>query len=323
MDIKSIISRKREGKELSKEEIKLFISKYHKGEVTQAQAASLLSYIYKAGMTVDEIITLAVSMADSGEKINLENIGMDVFDEHSTGGVGDKVSLILLPVIASLDLPIAKISSRGMGVTSGVSDKLEAIPGYRTDISIEQFKENVKEHKVGILNQSTNLNPVEEKIYRLKNEIACGDCVPIIAASLMSLNLSIGSHKIVFEIVYGSGSYIKTKEKARRLAQILKAIAKKLGKTVKCVMIHMQEPVGYSVGHNLELVEVIRALKGNMAVDLGESVVTTGSTILGLSAKNSDKKVNEESVKEVLRSGKAYEKFIEMVAAQRWRYELH
>lgn len=318
MDIKSIISRKREGKELSKDEIKLFISKYHKGEVTQAQAASLLSYIYKAGMTVDEIINLAVAMADSGEKIDLEKIGIDVFDEHSTGGVGDKVSLILLPVIASLDLPIAKISSRGMGVTSGVSDKLETIPGYGTDISIEQFKENVKEHKVGILNQSMNLNPVEEKIYRLKNEIACSDCIPIIAASLMSLNLSIGSHKIVFEIIYGSGSYIKTKEKARRLAQILKTIAKKLGKTVKCVIIYMQEPVGYSVGHNLEMVEVIHALKGKMAVDLGESVVTTGSTILSLNTKNSDKKANEERIKEVLRSGKAYEKLIEMIAAQRW-----
>ncbi len=319
MDIKSIICNKRNRKELSEEEIRLFVNKYQKGEVTEAQAGSLLSYIYKDGMTMNEIVHFATTMADSGEKINLEDIGMDVVNEHSTGGVGDKVSLILLPVMASLGVPIANISSRGMGVSIGISDKLESILGFHTDILLADFKRILKEHKVGILNQLENLNPVESKIYRLRNEIACQDCVPIIAASLMSINLSIGSKKVVFEIIYGNGTYLKTKEQARRLAKILKTVGKQLEKEVKCVIIHAEEPVGYSVGHNLEMVEVIQALKGKMSEDLGESVVTTGSAILGL---NHNTKTNVETIKEVLRSGKAYEKFVEMVAAQRWRYKL-
>lgn len=319
MDIKSIICNKRNRKELSEEEIKLFVNKYQKSEVTEAQAGSLLSYIYKDGMTINEIVHFAVAMADSGEKINLEDLGMDVVNEHSTGGVGDKVSLILLPVMASLGVPIANISSRGMGVSIGISDKLESIPGFRTDILLADFKTILKEHKVGILSQLANLNPVESKIYRLRNEIACQDCVPIIAASLMSVNLSIGSKKVVFEIIYGNGTYLKTKEQARRLAKILKTVGKQLEKEVKCVIIHAQEPVGYSVGHNLEMAEVIQALKGKMSEDLGESVVTTGAAILGL---NRDTKSNAETIKEALQSGKAYEKFLEMVAAQRWRYKL-
>lgn len=319
MDIKSIICNKRNRKELSEEEIKLFVNKYQKSEVTEAQAGSLLSYIYKDGMTINEIVHFAVAMADSGEKINLEDLGIDVVNEHSTGGVGDKVSLILLPVMASLGVSIANISSRGMGVSIGISDKLESIPGFRTDILLADFKTILKEHKVGILSQLANLNPVESKIYRLRNEIACQDCVPIIAASLMSVNLSIGSKKVVFEIIYGNGTYLKTKEQARRLAKILKTVGKQLEKEVKCVIIHAQEPVGYSVGHNLEMAEVIQALKGKMSEDLGESVVTTGAAILGL---NRDTKSNAETIKEALQSGKAYEKFLEMVAAQRWRYKL-
>ena len=319
MDIKSIICNKRNRKELSEEEIKLFVNKYQKSEVTEAQAGSLLSYIYKDGMTINEIVHFAVAMADSGEKINLEDLGMDVVNEHSTGGVGDKVSLILLPVMASLGVPIANISSRGMGVSIGISDKLESIPGFLTDILLADFKTILKEHKVGILSQLANLNPVESKIYRLRNEIACQDCVPIIAASLMSVILSIGSKKVVFEIIYGNGTYLKTKEQARRLAKILKTVGKQLEKEVKCMIIHAQEPVGYSVGHNLEMAEVIQALKGKMSEDLGESVVTTGAAILGL---NRDAKSNAETIKEALQSGKAYEKFLEMVAAQRWRYKL-
>lgn len=314
MDIKSIICNKRNRKELSEEEIKLFVNKYQKSEVTEAQAGSLLSYIYKDGMTINEMRHFAVAMADCGEKINLEELGMDVVNEYSTGGVGDKVSLILLPVMASLGVPIANISSRGMGVSIGISDKLETIPGFRTDISWQDFKTILKEHKVGILSQLANLNPVESKIYRLRNEIACQDCVPIIAASLMSINLSIGSKKVVFEIIYGNGTYLKTKEQARKLAKILKNVGKQLEKEVKCVIIHAQEPVGYSVGHNLEMAEVIQALKGKMSEDLGESVVTTGAAILGL---NHDTKSNAETIKEALQSGKAYEKFVEMVAAQR------
>ncbi len=322
MDIKTIICKKRERKELTEDEIRLFVGKYHKGEITQAQAGSLLSYIYKDGMTENEMIAFAVAMADSGEKINLDEIG-DVVDKHSTGGVGDKVTLLLMPIIAALGIPIAKISSRGMGIAGGTIDKLESIPGYNTEISIEEFKQNIKEYGVSILNQSMNLNPAENKIYKLRNEIACTDCIPIIAASLMSIKLSTGSKKIVFEITFGNGTYIKTKEQARRLARVLKTIAKKLDKDVMCIITNMDEPLGYAIGHNLEMIEAINALKGTVPLDLGDVVVTIGSMVLALAGKGKNLRNNEQIIKEVLRNGKAYEKFIQMIATQRRKYKLY
>lgn len=323
MDIKSIIAKKRDRQELNEEEIKLFVGKYNKGEISEAQAGALLSYIYKDGMTEKEIITFSLAMADSGEKIDLDDIGKEVVDKHSTGGVGDKVTLILMPVISSLGIPIAKISSRGMGIAGGTIDKFEAIPGYNTEISTETFKENIKEYGVGILNQSMNLNPAENKMYRLRNEIACTDCIPIIAASLMSIKLSTGSKKIVFEITYGNGTYIKTKEQARRLARILKNIGKKLDKGVMCVITNMDEPLGYAIGQNLEMIEAINSLKGKMPEDVGDVVVTIGSMILSLATGKRNLKANENIIKEVLRSGKGYEKFIQMIAAQRRRYIIY
>lgn len=315
MDIKTIIAKKRDRKELTRDEIRLFVGKYTKGEVSEAQAGALLSYIYKDGMTEREIIDFAEAMADSGDKIDLSDIEKEVVDKHSTGGVGDKVTLVLIPAIAALGIPIAKISSRGMGISGGTIDKLESIPGYNTEISIEEFKENIKQNYIGILNQSQNLNPAENKIYRLRNEIACTDCIPIIAASLMSIKLSTGSKNIVFEITYGNGTYIKTKDQAKRLAAILKAIAKKLGKGVMCIITNMDEPVGYAIGHNLEMVEAINSLKGKMPQDLGETVIAEGSMILALSGYGKNLKANAEKIKEVLRDGKAYEKFVEMIAS--------
>lgn len=316
MDIKTIIAKKRDRKELTEDEIRLFVGKYNKGEISEAQAGALLSYIYKDGMTEDEIILFAKAMADSGEKLDLDDIEREIVDKHSTGGVGDKVTLILMPVISALGIPMAKISSRGMGIAGGMIDKLESIPGYNTEISTEEFKQNIRKIGVGILNQSMNLNPAENKIYRLRNEIACTDCIPIIAASLMSIKLSTGSRKIVFEITYGTGTYIRTKEQALRLSKILKAISKKLDKDVMCVITNMDEPLGYAIGHNLEMIEAINALKGKMPQDLGDVVVTIGSMILSLSTGNKNLKANEKAIKEVLRNGKAYRRFIEMIAIQ-------
>lgn len=315
MDIKSIITNKGNQKELSDEEIKFFINKYNKGEVTEAQAGALMSYIYKSGTTIDEIVSLSVAMANTGKIIDLEEMGKLAIDKHSTGGVGDKVTLILMPVIAALEIPFAKISSRGMGITAGTIDKLETIPGFMTDVSIGMFKKNIKDVGIGILNQSQNLNPVENKMYKLRNEIACTDCVPLIAASLMSIKISTGSQNIVFEITYGSGTYIKNKEQAKMLAKILKTMGKKLNKRVMCVITNMDEPLGYAIGHNLEMIEAIQALKGKLPFDLGEVVVAIGSVILELMTGNKNSKANEEKIKEVISSGKAYEKFMEMISA--------
>lgn len=203
-----------------------------------------------------------------------------------------------------------------MGIAGGTIDKFESIPGYNTELSIEQFKENIKKHRTAILSESKNVNPAENKIYHLRNEIACTDCIPIIAASLMSIKLATGSQKIVFEITHGNGTYIKTKEQARRLARILKVMGKKLNKDVMCLITNMDEPLGYAIGNTLEITEAINALKGKMPQDLGDVIVTTGGMILSMTTGNKNMKANQEKIKEVLRNGKALEKFLEMVAAQ-------
>lgn len=316
MDMRSIISKKRAGKELSKDEIKVFIGKYTKGEISDAQAAALLSYIYTNGLTETEILNFTIEMANSGDVIDLSSISDNIVDKHSTGGVGDKATLVLMPIIASLGLPVAKISSRGLGISGGTIDKLESIPGFRTDLSIDEFKEKVQTVGVSIVNQNLNLDPAENKIYKLRNEIGCGDSLPIIAPSLMSLKLATGSNKIVFDITCGRGTYIKTENDARRLARILKRLGKLLDKDVTSVITAMDEPLGYAIGHNLEIKETIEGLKGKMTQDLGDVVITLGRAILELSTNVKDKEQNEKTILEMIRTGRAYEKFREMVKAQ-------
>lgn len=316
MDIQSIIKKKRAKGELSKDEIKLFVGKYTRGEIDESQAAALMSYIYINGLTEDEIVNLSQAMADSGDKIDLSDISENIVDKHSTGGVGDKVTIILLPVIASLGIPVAKISSRGYGISGGTIDKLEAIPGFDPEITIEEFKKLVENNGISIINQTLSLAPAESKMYKLRNKIVCTDSLPIIAASLMSLKLATGSTKIVFDISCGNGTYIKTKEEARRLAKLLIRIGKRLNRQVACTITSMDEPLGYSIGHILEMKETINSLKGNMPEDLGEVVVALGALILNMVTGNKNKEENANKIKEVLRNGAAYEKFKTLVSSQ-------
>ena len=316
MDMKSIIAKKRLGKELTKDEIKVFIGKYTRGEATDAQAAALLSYIYIQGLTEREIVDFAVEMANSGDIIDLSEISDNIVDKHSTGGVGDKVTLILMPIIASIGLPVAKISSRGLGISGGTIDKLESIPGYDAEISLDEFKENIEKVGVSIINQAFNIAPAENKIYKLRNEIGCGDSTPIIAASLMSLKIATGSNKIVFDITCGTGTYIKTLQQAKKVARILKRLGVLLNKDVTCVITSMDEPLGHSVGHILEIKETIECLQGKMTQDIGEVVVDLGRAILELATNVNNKEQNEKTILETIKSGRAYEKFKEMVKSQ-------
>ena len=316
MDIKSIIAKKRNKGELDKDEIRYFVGKYTKGEITDAQAGALLSYIYTNGLTEDEIMNLAIEMGNSGDVIDLSDISDRIVDKHSTGGVGDKVTLILMPIIAAFGLPVAKISSRGLGVSGGTIDKLESIPGYDTEMSLEEFKENVKNIGVSLINQTFNLAPAEKKMYKLRNEVACYDSVPIIAASLLSLKIATGSNKIVFDITCGKGTYIKSQQEAKRLAKLLIKIGKKLGKDVGCVITSMDEPLGYAVGNTLEVIETINSLKGQMPKDVGDVVVSLGSIILKLSGVGDNLEQNAANIIKIIKSGKAYEKFKEMVVSQ-------
>lgn len=316
MDIKSIIRKKRVKQELTKDEIRYFVGKLVRGEITEAQASAVLSYIYINGLTEDEILYLSVAMAESGDMIDLSDIAENIVDKHATGGIGDKATILLMPILASLDIPVAKVSSRGYGVSGGTIDKLESIPGFQTDLSVDEFKQNLRDVGVCIMNQGLNFAPAEGKIYKLRNEVACENSLPIIAASLMSLKVATGSNKIVFDITCGKGTYIKTHEEAKRLAKLLVRLGKSLGKEVACVITDMNQPVGYSVGHNLEMKETIMALRGIISPDLGDVVEALGSIMIALATDSKDLNANANMIKEVMKTGKAYEKFKEMVAAQ-------
>ena len=316
MDIKSIIKRKREREELTEDEIKYFIGKYTKGEITDAQASALMSYIYINGLTENELVFFCREMADSGEKFDLGDISKNIVDKHSTGGVGDKATIILMPIIAALGIPVAKISSRGYGISGGTIDKLESIPGFDTELSIEQLKNIINNIGIGIVGQSFNFAPAESKMYKLRNQIGCSDSLPLIAASLMSLKLASGSDRIVFDITCGRGTYIKTREEAKKLSKVLIKLGKRFDKQVGCVITAMDEPLGYAIGHNLEIEETINALKGKMPEDLGDVVVALGSLTIALVTGNKNMLDNSQTIKEVIRNGKAYEKFREMVSSQ-------
>lgn len=316
MDIKSIIRKKRLKEELTKDEMKYFVGKLQKGEVSMAQAAAVMSYIYINGLTKDEILNLSINMAESGDMIDLSDISDKIVDKHSTGGIGDKATILLMPILAALDIPVAKLSSRGYGVSGGTIDKLESIPGFKTDLTIEEFKYNVKTVGACIMNQGFNFAPAEGKMYKLRNEIACENSLPIIAASLMSLKLATGSNKIVFDITCGKGTYIKDREEARRLAKLLVRLGKDLNKEVSCVITNMNQPLGYSIGHNLEMKETIMALRGIISEDLGNVVEALGSIMISLATENKNLDENASMIKETIKSGAAFEKFKEMVSAQ-------
>lgn len=316
MDIKSIIRKKREKKELTKDEIRYFVGKLVKGEITEAQAAAVLSYIYINGLTEDEILHLSVAMAESGDMIDLSDISENIVDKHATGGIGDKATILLMPILAALEIPMAKVSSRGYGVSGGTIDKFESIPGLKTDFSIEEFKYNIKNVGACIMNQGLNFAPAEGKVYKLRNQVACENSLPIIASSLMSLKIATGSNKIVFDITCGKGTYIKTHEEAKRLAKLLVRLGKSLGKEVACVITDMNQPIGYSIGHNLEMKETVMALKGIISRDLADVVEALGSVMIALASESKDLNANVQMIREVLNSGKAYEKFKEMVGNQ-------
>ena len=316
MDIKSIIQKKRERKELNRDEIRYFVSKYAREEITDAQVAALMSYIYINGLTENEILELVKAMAESGTTIDLSEISDNIVDKHSTGGVGDKVTIILMPVIAALGIPVAKISSRGYGISGGTIDKLESIPGFDADITIDEFKEIIKKVGVSIIEQNFNLAPVEGKMYKLRNQIACSDSLPLIAASLMSLKLATGGNKFVFDITCGRGTYIKTREDAKRLARLLNRLGKSLGKEVGCVITSMDEPLGYAVGNSLEVIEAIQSLKGDMPEDVKKVVLELGAYMIKLAGKGEDIEENKARLLENIENGKGYEKFIQLVENQ-------
>lgn len=317
MNILEIIAKKRDKKELSEEEIEFFVKGYTNGTVTDYQAAALIMAIYINGMNDEELFNLTFSMANSGEVLDLSEFGTNVVDKHSTGGVGDKVSIVLLPIIASLGIPVAKMSGRGLGFTGGTIDKLEAIPGYNTAVSIESFKEYV--HKIGIsmIGQTMNLAPADKKLYALRDTISCVDNIPLIASSIMSKKIAAGANKIVLEVTYGKGAFMKNIEDAKLLAEKMERLGRYAGREVKSVFTPMDEPIGFAVGNTLEIIEAIKFLKNEqIPEDLKRIVLEIGSYMIKLSGKGDDLENNKQKMLGNISNGLAFKTFKEMVENQ-------
>lgn len=315
MNIQDIIAKKRDGKELNKEEIHYFITEYVAGNITDYHAAALVMAIYINGMTDEETVNLTLEMAHSGDVLDLSSIGT-VVDKHSTGGVGDKITLIVMPIIASLGIPVAKMSGRGLGFTGGTIDKLESIPGYNTSVDVQEFIEDVKKIGISVIGQTGNLAPADKKLYALRDAISCVGNKPLIASSIMSKKIAAGANKIVLDVTVGNGAFMKTQEDAKELSHIMKNIGELANKETVCVLTNMEEPVGHAVGNSLEIMEVVECLKGNIPEDVREIILTLGSYIIKLAGRGENLEENRKMLIENIQNGKALEKFKELVANQ-------
>ena len=315
MNIQDIIEIKRDGHKLSKEQIEYFVNNYTNGNITDYQAAALVMAIYINGMDEEEITNLTLAMANSGDILDLSELGI-VVDKHSTGGIGDKVTLILAPIIASLGIPIAKMSGRGLGYTGGTADKLEAIPGYNVVLDEKQFIENVKKIGISLITQTANLAPADKKIYALRDSINCVESIPLIASSIMSKKIASGANKIVLDVTCGSGAFMKTKEDAKKLAETMEKIGKLAGRETVAVITNMDQPLGKYVGNTLEVIEAIEALNGHWQEDVKEVVLLLGANMIKLAGKGDDLEENKVKMLEQIENGEALSKFKELVVKQ-------
>ncbi len=316
MNILDIIAKKRDKKELTKEEIEFFVKGYTDGSITDYQASALVMAIYINGMNEREITDLTLSMAYSGDVLDLSSIG-EVVDKHSTGGVGDKITLILMPIVASLGIPVAKMSGRGLGFTGGTVDKLESIPGYNTNVPVDEFIQNVKKIGISLIGQTLNLAPADKKLYALRDTISCTESIPLIASSIMSKKIASGANKIVIDVTCGSGAFMKDVESAKELARVMTKIGELAHKETKCVITDMNEPVGYAVGNTLEVIEAIDILKGKyLPKDIKHIITELGANMLVLANKAGNLEEGKAKILENLQNGKGYEKFVELVQNQ-------
>ena len=316
MNIIDIIAKKRDGKELNTDEINFFIKDYTNNNIEDYQAAALVMAIYINGMSYRETKDLTMAMASSGDMLDLSELGENVVDKHSTGGVGDKVTIILAPLIASLGIPVAKMSGRGLGYTGGTADKIEAIPGYNTGISEKEFIDNVKNIGISLITQTLNLAPADKKIYALRDTIACTESIPLIASSIMRIDIRIGANKIVLDVTCGFGAFMKNIEDARELSKTMIEIGNLANRETVCVITNMNEPLGFAVGNSLEIIEAIEFLQGKMPEDLKQVVLELGAYMIKLAGKGSNIEENKKMLLENIQNGKAYNKFIELVQNQ-------
>ncbi|MCQ2816460.1 MAG: pyrimidine-nucleoside phosphorylase [archaeon] len=316
MNIVAIIEKKKDGKVLTDAEIKYWIKGVVDGSIPDYQISALLMAITINGMNDHETAVLTEAMRVSGKVWDLSDIPGLKVDKHSSGGVGDKVSLILGPMIASCGAKVAKMSGRGLGHTGGTLDKMESIPGMRITMSMEQFKKQVKEIGCALIGQDKDIDPADKKLYALRDVTATVQSIPLIASSIMSKKLASGSDCILLDVKYGNGAFMKTPEEAMKLAKTMVEIGKNLKKDVKAEITDMNQPLGKYVGNALEVKEVIQTLQGNGPEDLNEICLSSGAILLVQSKIFKDTKEARKALEENLKNGKAFNKFKEFVAAQ-------
>ena len=315
MNILEIIAKKRDKQKLSKEEIEYFVENYTNGNIADYQASALTMAIYLNGMDEEETTNLTLAMAHSGDILDLSELGT-VVDKHSTGGIGDKVTLILAPIIASLDIPVAKMSGRGLGYTGGTIDKLEAIPGYNTSLTVDQFIKNVKEIGIALMGQTLNLAPADKKLYALRDTTSTTESIPLIASSIMSKKIAAGANKIVLDVTCGSGAFMKREEDAFALAEEMVTIGKNAGRQMHALITDMDQPLGYAIGNALEVKEAIATLNGSGPEDFTELVLALGSRMLIAGKKAEDVASAEKMLRQSIQNGDALRKLEAFVKAQ-------
>lgn len=315
MRMYDVIEKKKHGEELSESEIYEMIDLYTSGKIPDYQMSAFLMAVYFKGMTDTEISILTDAMATSGDTVDLSEFGSRTVDKHSTGGVGDKTTLIVTPIVSAAGGVVAKMSGRGLGHTGGTVDKLESFPGFRTSLSPEEFTAQVKRCGLAVIGQSANLAPADKMLYALRDVTATVDSIPLIASSIMSKKLAAGTRSIVLDVKCGSGAFMNTPEMAQALAETMVKIGKSRGRSTAALITNMDVPLGHAIGNALEVKEAVSVLKGEGPDDLREVCLALASLMLELSL-GMDKDEAKALAVETLTSGKAYAKFKEWISLQ-------